>query len=585
MEDPKQKKSIPIKKLFPYIWEEKFLFFTGLIAMLFISGARLLHPLIIAHIIDVSVPNNDVRDMLIWAGFFVAVVIAMGIVSYFQTVLLAKLGVKIITKIKGEVFEHLLKLPVSYFDKNPVGELIARVEADGERVKQLFSNFSIMLFGNVLFFMGMMAVLFVRNWEITLYLFIPLPLVLAITIVVVRYLRKYYKRIRQIYADVSAILTEYIQGISVVQLFNREERVRKILDEKSYLKRKLESKAAFYEYGMSGTLIFLVETIFIIIIIAVTAPKILNGTESLGTLVVFIQYGNQLFWPLMSISENINFLQRAFVSLNRIYNILDMPTESELRDNNLPSSFQNKIEFQNVWFQYKEDEWVLKDINLTINKGEKIALVGASGSGKTTTISLLCGFYQATKGKIYVDGKNLDSFALKNWRKKTGLVLQDIYLFPGNVLENVRIYNDEIDEKTVETALNTVQAERFLSKSEEGMEMELTERGQNISMGEKQLLSFARAIVFSPEIVIMDEATASVDARTEGKIQKAMESMLEGKTAIIVAHRLTSVMNADKILLFEDGQIIARGTHEELLETSATYKKLFELQFLKTESA
>jgi len=287
---------------------------------------------------------------------------------------------------------------------------------------------------------------------------------------------------------------------------------------------------------------------------------------------------------LIMIAENINFLQRAYVSLQRIFTILEMKTEKEVRDDKgLLPSFQEKIEFKNIWFQYKENEWVLRDVSFDVKKGEKIALVGASGSGKSTTISLLCGFYNINKGDILIDGKKIEDLDLHKWRKKIGLVLQDIYLFPGNILENVRIYNDEINDEQVENAVDSVHAREFISKREDGILTELKERGQNLSSGEKQLISFARAVAAAPEIIIMDEATASVDAKTESKIQESMQEMLKGRTAFIVAHRLVSVLNADKILLFQNGKIIAAGTHSELLEISPEYQKLVELQFLKKE--
>jgi ATP-binding cassette subfamily B protein len=316
------------------------------------------------------------------------------------------------------------------------------------------------------------------------------------------------------------------------------------------------------------------------VIILISAPKIIAGVVTLGTLIVFIQYIYRMIWPLMHISENVMQIQRSFVSLKRILELTEIPTEDDIFTGKALPYFENEIAFEHVWFAYKDEEWILRDVSFTIPKGHKIALVGASGSGKTTSVSLLCGFYGVQKGQITVDGTALSDINFRLWRDKLGLILQDVFLFPGNILENVRVYNDEIDVKTVEKAVNIVQLDDFIRHQEDGLLAEISERGQNISQGEKQLISFARALASEPELIIMDEATASIDPQTEAKIQKTMEKVLQNKTAVIVAHRLTSVLDADMILFFKDEEIVQRGKHHELMQSSDDYKKLVELQFL-----
>ncbi|MBW6515043.1 MAG: ABC transporter ATP-binding protein/permease [Candidatus Cloacimonetes bacterium] len=574
-----------VKKLFPYIWQEKWLFIAGLSMMLVTSVLRLLDPLIIAHILDHIVPDKNISELYLYAGLFVGIVVVSGLLTYFQIITLAKMGVKIITRLKFQVFDHFLKLPVKYFDYNPVGELIARVESDCENVRQLFSELSVMILGNLLFFSGMVTVMFLRNWNITIILMIPISIIVVSVFFVARYLSRFFRRVRELNADITGVMTEYIQGISIIQLFNRQDKVAKILDEKAREKKNIDARAMFTEYSFWGLYGFLLETVIVVLLVYLMVPQILIGAVTIGTLIVFVQYSQRIFWPLLMISENINQIQRAFASLQRIFGILALLPETDGLKNSITPHFNEKIEFRNVWFQYKEDEWVLKDVSFTINKGEKIALVGASGSGKTTTVSLLCQFYQVQQGGIYVDGINLNELEMKKWRQKIGLVLQDIYLFPGDIRENIRIYNDDISEQEIEKSLHIVRADDFLKKQPDGIYSEIKERGQNVSVGEKQLLSFARAMVFSPELIILDEATASVDIRTEARIQKAIETILHDKTAVIVAHRLSSVVNADKILLFQDGRIIDQGSHNELLVSSPEYKKLVELQFLHQEEA
>jgi ATP-binding cassette subfamily B protein len=565
--------------------KDKGLLLFGLFAMLVTSALRLLDPLILAHIIDKSIPNNDLTEMFRYGIFFVVVVIFSGLLSYLQIVLLSRLGIKIITQFKSSVFKHLLKLPIPWFNQQPVGELIARVESDSERVKVLFSELSIMIIGNMLFFVGVFVVLFTREPGITA-LMVPAILVsIVVYWFLIKYLSKFYKRIRERYADITAKITDYVQGMQLIQVLNQEERVIKELEESSKAKKNLETKTSFIEYGSQGVFMFIFNVVFVVAIILISAPKILVGAITLGTLIIFVQYMYRMIWPLMHISENVMQIQRSFVSLKRILELTELGTEDELFTGSKQPSFDHEIVFEDVWFAYKDEEWILKGVSFTIPKGSQLALVGASGSGKTTAISLLCGFYPIQKGHILIDGQELSSLDFRAWRSKIGLILQDIFLFPGSILENVRVYNDEVPDEDVHKAINIVQLDEFIHNQELGLDAELAERGQNISQGEKQLISFARALAFHPELIIMDEATASIDPQTEAKIQRTMKTVLSGKTAVIVAHRLTSVLEADQILFFKDGEIIDRGNHHELMQTSEEYRKLVELQMLSEDKS
>ena len=577
-----------VVKLFIMIMTERKLFFGGLLFMVLTTIAKLIDPLIMAHIIDYSVPNEDLPSMFFWGGTFAVVILFSGFLNYLQFIWMAKLGLKIITAMKFKLFNHLLLLPIVFFDKTPAGVLISRVESDCERVKELFSNFSITIIGNLLFFLGMLLVLLYMNWKITLILFLPLSLVMAFAVLIIKYLTKYYQKSRELTAELTGRLTEYIQGINTIQLFNHQEKAEDYVNEKSKEKQKVDTKASFIEFGAWGVNDFLVSYVLIVIIILLLSPKILNGAMSIGALIVFLQYSMRLWWPIIQITENLNQFQRAFVSLRRVFGLMEETIEDGVDNqidcqepNQQTLSWEKEIEFQNVWFKYKEDEWVLKNVSFKIPKGSKTALVGASGSGKTTTISLLCRFYTIQKGKILIDGVDIYDIPLAEWRKKIGLILQDIILFPGNLLENIRIYNDDISLDEVQNAINISHADLLLQRLDNNIESEIKERGQNLSMGERQLVSFARAICFSPDIIIMDEATASIDAKTENLIQDSMDEMLKGKTAVIIAHRLASVVDSDDILLFDNGEIVARGTHETLMKDSLDYKKLVDLQFLQ----
>ena len=583
MAENKQTFTFYLKLLFPFVKKDLGLLFFGLFAMLITSGLRLLNPLILAQIIDHSIPEKNMAQMFQYGFYFIAVVMLSGVLSYLQILLLSRLGIKIITKFKSNVFSHLLKLPVSWYNKQPVGELIARVESDSERVKVLFSDLSITIIGNILFFIGGFVVLFILQWQITIYI---LPAIILCGIgywFLFKYLNKFFRLIRERYAIITAKITDYVQGIQMIQALNQEKRALKDVEKASLAKKKVEVHTQIIEYGSQSIFSFMINVVFIIIVILVSAPKIIAGTLTVGILIVFIQYIYQLVWPLMQISENVMQIQRSFASLKRILELTELPTEDDIFTGTGLPVFEQEIKFENVWFAYKENEWILKDISFTIPKGKKIALVGPSGSGKTTTVSLLCGFYPVEKGRILIDGVPLSEMNFREWRKKIGLILQDVYLFPGSILENVRVYNDQIGEDKVQKAISIVQLDEFIRKLPEGINAELAERGQNISQGEKQLISFARALAFAAEIIIMDEATASIDPQTEAKIQRSMEKLLAGKTALIVAHRLTSVLDADEILYFSNGRITARGKHNELLQKSPEYQKLVELQMLKVQ--
>ena len=583
MAGDKQTFTYYLKLLFPFVKKDLGLLIFGLFAMLVTSGLRLLNPLILAQIIDHSIPDKNMAQMFQYGAYFVIVVLLSGLLSYLQILLLSRLGIKIITKFKGNVFSHLLKLPISWFNKQPVGELIARVESDSERVKVLFSDLSITIIGNVLFFIGGFVILFILQWQITIYI---LPAIILCGIgywFLFKYLNKFFRLIRERYAIITAKITDYVQGIQMIQALNQETKALQDVEKASLDKKKVEVHTQIIEYGSQSIFSFMINVVFIIIVILISAPKIIAGTLTVGILIVFIQYIYQLVWPLMQISENVMQIQRSFASLKRILELTELPTEDDTYTGTKIPVFEQEIKFENVWFAYKEGEWVLKDISFTIPKGKKIALVGPSGSGKTTTVSLLCGFYPVEKGKILIDGVPLSEMDFREWRKKIGLILQDVYLFPGSILENVRVYNDQISEDKVQKAISIVQLDDFIKKLPEGINAELAERGQNVSQGEKQLISFARALAFEAEIIIMDEATASIDPQTEAKIQRSMENLLSGKTALVVAHRLTSVLDADEILYFSDGRITARGKHNELLQTSPEYQKLVELQMLKVQ--
>lgn len=593
-----------IQRFARYLVPYRGLFAAGLGAMLLTTAARLSGPLILRALIDKAIPAGDTALMLRYALAYLALVIVMGSLTYFQTMTIVRLGLNVVTSIKQDLFAHMVTLPVAYFDAHQVGELMARVENDTEKVKQVFSEIGIMLIGNIVYFVGMFIVFFTIDPRVALTILVPAPFLLGGFLLVFDRIRPLYEKIRKKYAEITAIATEFVQGIEVLQAFNRTGFAAGKLERASLDKRQNEIKASLIEYTAMGFLGILGGPVLIVLIIKMVAPGVLSGALTVGTLLVFVEYGLRLFEPLLSIGENIRGIQQARVALGRIYSIMDLPSEpgtpvaragdpvssasdpvpTERADDTPDASlrsplFRESIEFRNVNFEYKPGEPVLEDVSFVIRRGQTVALVGASGSGKTTTVSLLCRFYEPTGGGILVDGKPLSSLDLRAWRRSVGLVLQDIYLFPGSILENVRVYDDTITEADVDRALATVHADGFVSRLPETTSTVLHERGSNLSMGEKQQLSFARAVAFGADLIVMDEATASVDVATEKRIQRSMDDLLAGRTAVIVAHRLSSILKADLILFFRDGRIVARGRHEELVQSLPEYKELVRLQF------
>jgi len=566
------------RQIFFHLKKEKWLFFAGLFALLLTSASQLFPPLIIAHIIDKSIPQKDLGDLLRYGFGFIGVILISGLLSFAQTNLLARLGVKVITDFKRKVFSHLLKTPVSYFNTHSVGELIARVESDSESVRALFSSTSVAIIGNLLFFSGVYIVLLMKNSQITLILTPPIILIALSFFFLAKKMTILFQRLRQVIAEISSKTTDYLQGMQLIQVMNKQDKVYQNLYDVSRQKQLTDTRTFFTTYGVFLLFQFIFSVVFIIIIIRLSAPGIISGKSSIGTLFVFIQYISRLIGPMIGMAISIVGIQRSFVSLGRIMELGDLETEEDLHNGDKEPCFEHEIRFENVWFAYQGSDWVLKDVSFCIPKGGKIGLVGPSGSGKTTVVNLLCCFYQPQKGCIYVDGVPLNELSLFAWRRQIGLILQEVFLFPGNITENVRVYNDAVSPQQIKSALDLVQLGSFINDLPMGMDTELAERGQNISQGEKQLISFARALAFSPSLIVMDEATASIDISTEARIQQAMKALLRDKTSVIVAHRLSSILDADEILFFKKGRITHRGNHAQLLESCPDYQHLVQLQ-------
>jgi ATP-binding cassette subfamily B protein len=548
--------------------------------MLVAVAAELAGPLIIRHVLDVNIPAAD-KSGVLYRGIAYAALFAVGMAAaYVQVVLVSRVGLTIIMELREQALSHLLTLSLAYFDRNPPGRLMARVESDIERLRMLFSEVALALLRNAVLLFGTLAVMLVANAPVTITIvLIMLPLVVA-TYFFLRYIRKAFRQVRRLYARVSTFLAEYVQNIPILQVFGYTERAIQDLARLNKNKYSKEVRVFFREYAFWGAFSS-IEIAAVMVIIYVGARHLFGVAMTVGTLVLFIEYTRRLFWPLVMFSEQLDFIQQAFASADRVFDVLETPA----RTPDLPNSTDDvpdewrEIAFEDVTFEYDGGAKALDGVSFTIPRGQQIALVGLSGGGKTTITNLLLRFYEPTGGRITIDGVDIRDFRQRAWRRKLGLVLQDIHLFPGTMMDNLRVMRDEIPSEHIERAMDVVQAGAVVERLPDGYGTELSEGGTNLSMGERQLLCFARAIVDDPDVLILDEATSSVDPATEQRLQDALDSLLEGRTAVIVAHRLQTIIKADRIFVMNEGRLAEQGTHEELYRQNGIYRDLFDLQF------
>lgn len=552
----------------------------GIVLLLLTVGAELAGPIVLRRLIDTDIQAGSregiLRSALLYAGLFIVGTAA----GYLQIVTLTRMGLAIVTDLKRKLFGHVMGLSLAYFDKNPPGKLLARVESDAERLQALFSEVSVSLLRTFILIGGTLAVMFSANWRITLIVVVLAIPIGAVTLLYFRWMRTLFRRVRGILARISTFVTEYVQGIPILQVFGYERRAADRLARLNTEKLRVERAASMYEYGFWGFLTA-VEVGAVILILYLGAGRALGVTMTTGTLVLFIEYTRRVFWPLAMFSEQVNFIQRAFASGDRVFNVLDTPSRTPDRPGavaSVPDDWR-EIAFRDVSFAYDGGTLALDRMSFRIRRGERVAVVGLSGGGKTTITNLLLRFYEPTDGAVTVDGVDIRDYMQSGWRRKIGLVLQDIHLFPGTVEENLRALSDDVTRPEIERAIRIVGAEELIARLPRGYDEVLAEGGANLSMGERQLLSFARAIVRDPDLLVLDEATSSVDPATERKLQESVDRLLAGRTSLVIAHRLATIVSADRILVLHHGRLVEEGTHEDLYARDGIYRDLFDLQF------
>jgi ATP-binding cassette subfamily B protein len=553
------------------------------ICLLLLAVSKMIYligPNLIRRAIDIDITNSDYNGLLGTVALYVLFQALFLIINYLFRVRMEIIGQKVMTGLRKRLFDHIMKMSVSFFDRNPTGRLMARVESDTEALRMMFTNTVVAMIGSVLLVVGMFFWMFVISPRLALVVAVFMPLIAVMLYVYHRLTTPKWLIIRKRMADITATLTELLQGMQIIQIFARIRDARRRLYDANLRKYRTELRAELYVVAMFNFIFFL-ETAIIAMVLYVGARWAGVGELTIGTLVMFIAYIRMFFEPVHMVAEEIAVVQKAVAGAKRIFGLLD--TDEIVPEPVRPviwPRLNEGITFENVWFSYtNDDNYVLKDVSFTIPKGNRYALAGVTGGGKSTVINLLLRFYDIQKGRILVDGINIRDIAKNDLRDKFGLVLQDIFLFPGNVSSNISLSSNGFDRSKVIDACRMVAADNFIERMPDQYETELSERGGNLSRGERQLLSFARALVFDPEILILDEATSSVDPETERLIQEGMAALMRGRTSIIIAHRLSTILNVDQILVVRDGEIIERGTHMELLDKGGYYSKLFKLQF------
>jgi len=569
------------KRLIIYLKPHKKQFIFALCFILITSIIELIPPLLIAKILEViSTGDKEIFfKVLIYGAIFLGALILALFLNYKQSLLLQEIGEKIILKIRLEVFETIEKLSLNQLNDVPVGKLVTRVMNDPDSISQMFTSTLINLIRSFLMMIIIVVILFILNYKLALIALSIIPFMGFATFIFRKLTRKSYARMREEVSLLNAFLSENLSGIKITQIFNQEEKKREEFRRRSRSLEKTYQKDIII-FSLFRPLIYLLSMVGLILVLYFGGKDVILGVFSFALLYSFYEYLNRFFNPIQEIAEEFNNLQNAFASSEKIFSTLNMiPTIVDDKDAISLDKFEGNVEFKNVWFSYLEGEWVLKDVSFKVLPGETIALVGATGSGKTTILSLLVRNYDVTKGEILLDGINIKKIKKESIRKHIGQMLQDVFLFNQTISQNITLNNQEISKEEVINSANYVGANTFIEKLPDKYDHMVLERGNNFSSGQRQLISFARTLVYKPSFLILDEATANIDSQTEEIIQNSLKKIMKSKTMVIVAHRLSTIQYSNKIILLHKGEIKEVGNHQELLNLKGMYYNLYKIQF------
>lgn len=550
----------------------------ALLLVLGLTSFDLYRPMLVGDAIDTFGANGD-YDVIIATAIKYAVVLALSFVfNIAQTWILQKTGQNIILQIRKDLYRHIQSLGSRYFDITPVGKLVTRVTNDVEALNEMYSGILVQLFRNIVKIVGLAGVMLVLDVRLAAISFVLMPLVIGLTVLCQKIARNIYRLYRTRLTDINTFLSEHLSGMKIIQIFGRQERKFEEFHDKNTKLYK-----AFYRemlmYAVFRPLIYILSILSLMIVLWFGSRNVFDEIISVGTLYIFSNYIRSFFDPIQELAEQFSTLQSSIASAEKIFTVMDEEEFiPEIENPKQPDKITGKIEFDHVWFAYDGKNYVLKDVSFVINPGEKVAFVGATGAGKSSILNLIGRYYDIQKGHIYIDGIDIRQLSKKQLRSAIGQMQQDVFIFEGDVAYNIRLNDDAITDAQVKAAAEYVNASHFIEKLPQGYHEPVTERGATFSAGERQLLSFARTLAHNPSILVMDEATANIDTETEILIQEALEKLMDGRTTIMVAHRLSTIQHADCIMVMHKGRICERGTHRELLEQDGIYRKLYELQ-------
>lgn len=572
-----------MKRLLGYIKPYKGYVILAILLNVIVAGLGPLRPYLTKVAVDDAIANNDYNELLFLVLILIGALLFQAVIQYALTYFTQLMGQKIIYDLRVKVFSHIQKLSLKYFDKTPIGKIVTRVTNDVEALNELFSSGIVMVFSDIFIILWIFGFMFAMSWKLALITLSVLPILFYATFLFRKKVRVAYRQERKYLSNLNSYMQEHINGMSIVQIFHKEkEEYKKFLEINSDYRNAL-IRSVFY-YATFYPVVEILSSISIALIIWYGGGSVIQETMTIGILFAFIQYTEMFFRPIRDLSEKYNIMQTAMAASERIFEVLDDKTTIENKSS-LKSidKLKGEVEFKNVHFAYNENEYVLKDISFKINPGETVAIVGATGAGKTSIINLLTRFYDIQNGEIFVDGINITDLDKHELRKRISVVLQDVFLFSGDIKSNIGLNDTDISEEKIIEAAKVVGADRFINNLREGYNEEVKEKGATLSVGQKQLISFARALAFDPQILILDEATSSVDTETEILIKKAIEKLLVGRTSIVIAHRLSTIQNADKIIVMHKGEIREIGKHQDLLANKGIYYKLYQLQYKEQE--
>jgi ATP-binding cassette subfamily B multidrug efflux pump len=572
-----------MRRLLKYLRPYRVTVVISIALLLVVAALQLVGPYLTKIAIDRYISSKDLTGLVRIALLYLAVLVFQFTVRYLQTYIMQLMGQRAMYDLRMELFSHLQRQSLSFFDKNPVGRLMTRLTSDVQVLNQMFTEGVVAIFGDIFILLGIVIVMLAVNLQLALVTLVTLPLLVLATVVFRKKVREVYRLVRTRTARLNAFMQEHISGMSVIQLFAQEGRILKDFEDVNSSLRQAYLKTVFY-YAVFFPVVEIIGALSLGLIVWYGGGGVLAGSISSGVLVAFIQYAEMFFRPIRDLSEKYNILQAAMASSERVFRLLDTEPSVPLPERAVRlGSLRGEIEFRDVHFSYNEGEPVLEGVSFRIEPGQRVAFVGATGAGKTSIMSLLSRFYEYQKGEILIDEKDLRQIDPEELRQQMALVLQDVFIFSGDILTNIRLGNEEISLENVRHASEYVNADKFISGLSDGYTQPVGERGSNLSVGQKQLLAFARALVFDPRVLILDEATSSVDTETELLIREALRKLIRGRTSLIIAHRLSTIQDCDKIIVIHKGKVREEGTHQELLRKGGIYYRLYQLQYKDQE--